>query len=33
VVDQADRIHDWFAIVDELTSQTGLVTSEVVPLA
>ena len=33
VVDSAARIHDWFAIVDELTAETGLVTSEVVPNA
>jgi PII-like signaling protein len=33
VVDRAERIQDWFAIVDELTSATGLVTSEVVPVA
>ncbi len=26
-----ERIRDWFVIVDELTHQTGLVTSEIVP--
>jgi PII-like signaling protein len=31
IVDAADRIGEWFAIVDEVTQQTGLVTSEVVP--
>jgi PII-like signaling protein len=31
LVDTPARIRDWFAIVDELTDQTGLVTSELVP--
>lgn len=31
VVDTPDRIREWFGIVDELTSETGLVTSEIVP--
>ena len=31
IVDTPANIHHWFAIVDELTEQTGLVTSEVVP--
>lgn len=31
VVDTPERIRDWFAIVDELTDETGLVTSEIVP--
>ena len=31
IVDSPDRIRDWFAIVDELTDETGLVTSEMVP--
>ena len=31
VVDQPDRIQRWFGIVDELTAETGLVTSEMVP--
>jgi PII-like signaling protein len=31
VVDTPERIRRWFAIVDELTDQTGLVTSEQVP--
>jgi PII-like signaling protein len=31
VVDRPDRIHRWFEIVDELTDETGLVTSELVP--
>jgi PII-like signaling protein len=31
IVDTPDRIRDWFAIVDELTDETGLVTSELVP--
>lgn len=31
VIDTAERIRDWFAIVDELTDETGLVTSELVP--
>ena len=31
IVDTPARIRDWFNIVDELTDQTGLVTSEMVP--
>jgi len=31
IVDTPERIHRWFAIVDELTDETGLVTSEMVP--
>jgi PII-like signaling protein len=31
VVDTPERIRDWFAIVDEVTGATGLVTSEMVP--
>jgi PII-like signaling protein len=31
VVDAPDRIARWFEIVDELTAETGLVTSELVP--
>jgi PII-like signaling protein len=31
IVDTPERIRDWFAIVDEITSETGLVTSETVP--
>jgi PII-like signaling protein len=31
VVDTPDRILDWFAIIDELTDQGGVVTSELVP--
>jgi PII-like signaling protein len=31
VVDTPARIQRWFAIVDELTARTGLVTSEIVP--
>ncbi len=31
VVDSPTRIADWFAVVDELTDQAGLVTSEMVP--
>lgn len=31
VVDTPERIGDWFAIVDELTDETGVVTSEIVP--
>jgi PII-like signaling protein len=31
VVDSPDRVGRWFEIVDELTSETGLVTSEMVP--
>lgn len=31
IVDTPERIREWFAIVDELTDETGLVTSETVP--
>jgi PII-like signaling protein len=31
IVDTPERIRRWFAVVDELTSETGLVTSEMVP--
>jgi PII-like signaling protein len=31
IVDSPERIRQWFAIVDELTDETGLVTSEMVP--
>jgi PII-like signaling protein len=31
IVDTPERIRDWFAIVDEITDETGLVTSELVP--
>ncbi len=31
VIDAPGRIRDWFAIVDQLTDETGVVTSEVVP--
>jgi len=31
IVDTPERIRRWFGIVDELTSETGLVTSEQVP--
>jgi PII-like signaling protein len=31
VIDTPERIRRWFAIVDELTDETGLVTSEMVP--
>ncbi len=31
IVDTPERIRGWFAIVDELTDETGLVTSELVP--
>jgi len=31
IVDAPERIRRWFAIVDELTGETGLVTSELVP--
>lgn len=30
-VDTPERTRDWFAIIDELTDETGLVTSEMVP--
>jgi PII-like signaling protein len=33
IVDTPDRIREWFAIVDSLTDETGLVTSEMVPAA
>jgi PII-like signaling protein len=31
IVDTPERSRDWFAIVDRLTDETGLVTSEMVP--
>ncbi len=31
VVDTPERIRDWYAIVDQLTDETGVVTSEMVP--
>jgi PII-like signaling protein len=31
LVDRPERVRHWFGIVDELTSETGLVTSEIVP--
>ena len=31
IVDTPERIREWFAIVDELTDEAGLVTSELVP--
>ncbi len=31
IVDTPERIREWFSLVDELTSETGLVTSEMVP--
>lgn len=31
IVDTPERIRRWFPLVDELTSETGLVTSEIVP--
>jgi PII-like signaling protein len=31
IVDTPERIREWFDLVDELTSETGLVTSEMVP--
>lgn len=31
IVDTPDRIREWFAVIDELTDETGLVTSEMVP--
>lgn len=31
IVDTPERIRDWYAIVDDLTDETGLVTSEMVP--
>lgn len=31
IVDTPERTREWFAIVDELTDETGLVTSEMVP--
>ena len=33
IVDAPDRIQDWFGIFDELTDETGLVTSETVQVA
>jgi PII-like signaling protein len=31
IVDTPERTREWFAIVDEVTAETGLVTSEVIP--
>jgi PII-like signaling protein len=31
LIDRPERVRQWFGIVDELTSETGLVTSEIVP--
>jgi PII-like signaling protein len=31
IVDTPERVRRWFTIVDQLTSETGLVTSEMVP--
>ena len=31
IVDTPDRIRDWFRVVDEVTDETGLVTSELIP--
>jgi PII-like signaling protein len=31
LVDRPERVRHWYGIVDELTSETGLVTSEIVP--
>lgn len=31
VVDRSERVREWFGIVDRLTGETGLVTSEIVP--
>jgi hypothetical protein len=31
IVDTPGRIRHWFALVDKLTTETGLVTSEIVP--
>jgi hypothetical protein len=31
IVDTPERIRAWFEIVDELTDETGVVTSEMVP--
>jgi len=33
IIDTPERTRDWFAIVDELTNETGVVTSETVPAA
>jgi PII-like signaling protein len=33
IVDVPERAREWFAVVDELTAETGLVTSELVPVA
>ena len=30
IVDTPERMPDWFAIVDELTAESGLVTGEIV---
>jgi PII-like signaling protein len=31
IVDTPQRLREWFVIVDQLTEETGLVTSEIVP--
>lgn len=31
VIDTPERIREWFAVIDELTSESGLVTIETVP--
>ena len=31
IVDTPERIRDWFGVVDAITDETGLVTSELVP--
>jgi PII-like signaling protein len=31
IIDTPANIHRWFAIVDQLTEHTGLVTSEILP--
>ena len=33
VIDRPGPMRDWYAIVDELTDERGLVTSELVPVA
>jgi PII-like signaling protein len=32
IVDVPERVQEWFAVVDEITAETGLVTSELVPV-
>jgi PII-like signaling protein len=31
IVDRAERVEEWFALIDGLTAETGLVTCEMVP--